>query len=212
MPEAPEIQSLSTRFVPAGRPSDRLAVVLHGLGDSWAGFTWMPGELNLPWLNYLLVNAPDAYEIGYSWYDIANPAPGVLRSRGLLNALFAELAEQGWESRNVLLFGFSQGCLMTIDFATRYAQPLAGIVGVSGYTFDLNAIAAEMTPQAREQAWLMTHGSHDELLPVSRTRAQVERLRSHGLQVEWHEFAKAHTIDPYDELPLFRSWIDARWA
>ena len=25
--------------------------------------------MNLPWLNYLLVNAPDKYYGGYSWFD-----------------------------------------------------------------------------------------------------------------------------------------------
>ena len=34
--------------------------MLHGLGDSIEGYRWMPEALDLPWLNYLLVNAPDA--------------------------------------------------------------------------------------------------------------------------------------------------------
>ena len=41
--------------------------------------------MNLPWLNYLLVNAPDEYYGGYSWYDfIGEITPGVQRSRELL--------------------------------------------------------------------------------------------------------------------------------
>jgi len=51
--------------------SKRLLIMLHGLGDSIAGYGWMPEALNLPWLNYLLVNAPDSYYGGYSWYDFA---------------------------------------------------------------------------------------------------------------------------------------------
>ena len=34
-------------------------IVLHGLGDSMEGYRWLPEALQLPWLNYLLVNAPD---------------------------------------------------------------------------------------------------------------------------------------------------------
>ena len=53
---------LVTELVPAREPdSRRLMVVLHGLGDSMDGYRWMPQELDLPWLNYLLVNAPDDY-------------------------------------------------------------------------------------------------------------------------------------------------------
>jgi len=211
MPAAPTITALESRFFPAEQASGRLMVVLHGLGDSMAGFYWMPQMLRLPWLNYLLVNAPHPYVIGYAWYDIEDPAPGVLEGRGLLRRLFAELAAQGWASTDTVLFGFSQGCLMSLDFALRYQEPLAGIVGVSGYAFGLERLPAELAPRAREQAWLVTHGTYDELLPVARTHAQMEQLRALGIPVEWHEFPKAHTIDPDRELPLIRAWIAARW-
>ena len=45
-------------------------VMLHGLGDSIEGYRWWPEALGLPWLNHLLVNAPDDYYGGYSWFDI----------------------------------------------------------------------------------------------------------------------------------------------
>lgn len=211
MTQAPHITALDHRFIPAAQPSRRLMVVLHGLGDSMAGFFWMPGMLNLPAMNYLLVNAPNSYVMGYSWYDIDNPEPGVLKGRGLLNALFSELEAQGWGPEDVILFGFSQGCLMSIDFALRFAKPLAGIVGVSGYTFGLERLESEMHPQARAQAWLITHGTQDELLPVSRTRAQMETLKAAGIPLAWHEFPKTHTMDPEGEVPLIRQWAEARW-
>ena len=53
---------LTTELMPAAqRDSRRLMVVLHGLGDSMEGYRWLPSALRLPWLNYLLVNAPDEY-------------------------------------------------------------------------------------------------------------------------------------------------------
>ena len=41
------------------RNSRRLMILLHGLGDSMDGWRWFPEAMKLPWLNYLLVNAPD---------------------------------------------------------------------------------------------------------------------------------------------------------
>ncbi len=68
---------LDSEFFPAAKKSSRLMVILHGLGDSSAGFRWLPAALNLPWMNYLLVNAPDAYYGGFSWYDFAtDPTTG----------------------------------------------------------------------------------------------------------------------------------------
>src|ERR1044071_2637635 len=106
---------LQSELVPAAeRTSRRLMVVLHGLGDSMDGYRWLPAALRLPWLNYLLVNAPDSYYGGYSWYDYArNARPGVLRSRRMLFELLDHQCANGFPAEQTILFGFSQGSLMT---------------------------------------------------------------------------------------------------
>lgn len=207
----PPTRALESRFIPAQQASTRLAIVLHGLGDSMEGFAFLPQFLAIPWLNYLLVNAPNPYFTGYAWYDIDNPTPGILDSRQKLQALFAELDAAGSPTQDRILSGFSQGCLMSIDFALRYDKPLAGIIGISGYAAFMSRLATETTDQARKQAWLITHGTVDELLPVERTRAQMEQIRSVGVPLEWHEFHKGHTLDVEDEMPLIRDWIIKRW-
>src|SRR6266478_6253547 len=96
--------------------SRRLLIMLHGLGDSMEGFRWLPQALSLPWLNYLLVNAPDEYYGGYSWYDFAGDiAPGVERSSRLLLQLLEDQRAKGFASEQTILGGFSQGCLMSLE-------------------------------------------------------------------------------------------------
>jgi len=210
--DAPRVTGFEHLYVAAREPARRLVIVLHGLGDSIEGFLFLPGVLALPGVNYLLLNAPLEYFTGYAWYELEDPEPGILAGRAKLRALLDELRGQGWASRDLLLFGFSQGCLMAIDFALRYEHPLAGIVGISGYAAFLDQLDRELHPQARQQRWLITHGDEDELLPVGRTRAQMQRLIAAGVPVEWHEFPKAHTLDPERELPLVRDWIAARFG
>src|SRR5437660_9699927 len=103
---------LESEFISAKKHgSRRLMIMLHGLGDSTAGYRWLPEALNLPWLNYLLVNAPDAYYGGYSWYDFAGDlVPGVIRSRKLLFDVLDAQRDAGFPSAKTLLGGFSQGC------------------------------------------------------------------------------------------------------
>lgn len=200
---------LHAELVKARDPgSNRLMVVLHGLGDSMEGYRWMPGELRLPWLNCLLVNAPDEYYGGYSWYDIYGASgPGVARSRKLLFDLLDSLPAQGFPPAQMTVFGFSQGCLMTVEVAARYPQRLAGCVGVSGYVHEPERLVRELSSVAREQRLLMTHGTHDPLLPIDPVRQQVTLLRDAGLKITWKEFAKEHTIAGEAELGLIRDFV-----
>ena len=83
---------LHSEFIPAAvKDSRAVMVMLHGLGDSIEGYRWLPEAMNLPWLNYLLVNAPDEYYGGYSWFNLDDQKPGVVRSRKLLFALLDDL-------------------------------------------------------------------------------------------------------------------------
>ena len=77
---------LETELIPATQPIEpRLMIVLHGLGDSMEGYRWLPEVMNLPWLSYLLVNAPDPYFTGFAWYELEdNSGVGIERSRKLL--------------------------------------------------------------------------------------------------------------------------------
>src|SRR5439155_11821011 len=109
--------------------SHRLMIMLHGLGDSLEGYRWFPEAINLPWLNYLLVNAPDEYYGGYSWYDFAGDmAAGVQRSSRLLFDLLDAQSAKVVPSDQIILGGFSQGCLMSLEVGLRYPRKLAGLL------------------------------------------------------------------------------------
>jgi phospholipase/carboxylesterase len=203
---------LETELLPAAdRASRRLMIVLHGLGDSMDGYRWLPDALGLPWLNYLLVNAPDEYYGGWSWFDFAHdPVPGILRSRKALTALLDAQRAAGFPSEQTTLFGFSQGCLMTLDVGLRYPHRLAGLVGISGWVHDPDALLAEAPPIAFEQRVLITHGTDDTMVPFAPVREQVNQLKAEGLHIEWHEFVKGHTIAGEDELAVIRDFLKSR--
>jgi len=183
-------------------------LVMHGLGDSIAGFRWLPEAMALPWLNVLLVNAPDRYYEGYSWYDFGrDPEPGILRSRKLLFALLDELRGKGFPSEQTIVSGFSQGCLMTWEAGLRYPHRLAGLVGISGYAHNEKHALSELSTVAREQHFLITHGTADPMIPFDTVKKQVEMFKEAGLKIEWHEFDKGHTIAGEEELAVIRDFV-----
>ena len=203
------IAMLISELIPATEKNSRhLMIVLHGLGDSMDGYRWLPDAMSLPWMNYLLVNAPDDYFGGYSWYDFpGDAAPGVARSTRLLGELLDAQRERGFPTGQTVMFGFSQGCLMTIEVGLRYPHRFAGLVGVSGYAHDLDRLLREKSLVAGEQRLLLTHGLHDPLIPIAPVREQVRRLKQAGLHIEWTEFAKDHTIAGTEELEVIRSFV-----
>ena len=187
-------------------------LVLHGLGDSPEGYRWLPEAMQLPWLNYLLVTAPDAYYGGFSWYDIYNnPTPGVERSRQLLFALLDDLRQRQFEAGQIICFGFSQGCLMSIEVGARYPARLAGIVGISGYVHQPEKLVQELSPVATQQRFLLTHGTHDPLIQIEQVRPQITLLKNVGLQIDWREFRKEHTIAGETELAVIREFVKSSY-
>lgn len=205
---------LHAEFIPAPQTdSRRLFVVLHGLGDSPAGWRWLPGALNLPWLNYLLVQAPDEYYGGYSWFDYPGDIiPGIHRSRQLLVDLLDDLRAKNFPADQITLGGFSQGCLMSLETGLHYPHRLAGIVGLSGWVFEIEQLIRDLTPAAKSQRLLVTHGHYDPLLPFAEAQQQVRQLQAAGLNVAWHEFPKEHTIHGEEEIAVIREFVRAGYA
>jgi len=205
---------LHAEFIPAAqKDSRRLFVVLHGLGDSPAGWRWLPGALDLPWLNYLLVQAPDQYYGGYSWFDYPGDiVPGIHRSRKLLFELLNDLRAKNFPADQITLGGFSQGCLMSLETGLHYPHRFAGIVGLSGWVFEIEKLIRDLTPVAKSQRLLITHGQYDPLLPFAEAQKQVRQLQAAGLDVAWHEFPKEHTIHGEAEIAVIREFVRAGYA
>ncbi|HAV61698.1 MAG TPA: hypothetical protein DCY13_04950 [Verrucomicrobiales bacterium] len=195
--------------VTANEDTTHLMIVLHGLGDSMEGYRWLPGVMNIPGLNCLLVNAPDEYYGGFSWfpYPPDNIDAEVKRSGELLFKLLDEQRERGFVPENIFLFGFSQGCLMSVEVGLRYPHRLAGIIGISGWAHKPPRLLAEQSPAAKEQRFLITHGTMDPLLPLPMVKACFDELSAGGINIDWRVFPKEHTIYGESEMQAIREFV-----
>jgi phospholipase/carboxylesterase len=202
---------LDYHLIPAAdRSSERLLLMMHGLGDSHAGYLWMPEVLRLPWLNYALPNAPDDYYGGYAWFDIyGDMLPGVRRSREQLFELLDSLRDRGWPTEQTVIGGFSQGGLMALEVGLRYPHRFAGVLSISGLVCQPDKLIQELSPVARQQRLLATHGTLDPILPFAVSQRQIRQLQDAGLSIAWHEFRKEHTIAGEEEVRLIRDFIVA---
>jgi phospholipase/carboxylesterase len=99
---------------------------------------------------------------------------------------------------------------MTIDVGFRYPHRLAALVGISGYVWEPEVLLQELSPVAREQSMLFTHGTRDPLVPCDQVRLQVQKLKAAGLAIDWMEFDKVHTVAGEAELSVIRQFLNQR--
>ncbi len=191
----------------------RWVLMLHGLGDSKEGWKPVVRELDLPDTGWIFAQAPDPFHGGWSWFDPVLPDPRpdpvqVARSAGRIGDLLDHLeATRGIRREDLVLAGFSQGCLMTLEVALTADRPFAGVVGISGWIHRLEAFPGAFGAAADRQRILMTHGTADQVIPIELTRPQVSRLQGLGLDLTWREYAKGHTVDPEEELADIRAFL-----
>lgn len=207
-----KIADLNVEFIPSReKPAKGTMIALHGLGDCKESYRWLPEALGFPFLNYMLVDAPDRYFDGYSWFNIDDELEDpitIARSRELLFKFLDELNRSGYPTERTVLFGFSQGCLMSWEVGIRYPKVLGGIIGISGWASMKSGTVDCVSDTSRAQRFLITHGVYDPLLPVEKVRQQIADLKRKGLQIEYHELPKEHTILGDVEIPLYKSFIE----
>jgi phospholipase/carboxylesterase len=190
-------------------------LVLHGLGDSMAGWKPVVPMLGLPQVGFIVANAPIEYFGGWSWFDIhpdmSIDDDHVRASRARLAELIAHLLETlRIPSGRLFLCGFSQGCVMVVDAALRARAAYAGVVGISGFVALPDEYPAAFGSAIAAQRLLVTHGRFDGMIPIAYPRSQFARLRSLGATIDWREYDKEHTLDPVRELADIRAFLTSR--
>ena len=102
----------------------------------------------------------------------------------VIDAFIGELlAEFGLADDRLALFGFSQGCMMSLHVGLRRRAACAGILGYSGML-----LAAPDFPAAvAGPPVLLVHGEADEVVPVACLAQAESALKRAGVEVEAHK-------------------------
>lgn len=198
---------LNNIFIQSKVKSNKLLIILHGRGDSSQGFTFLPSYLNLEDMNYLLLDAPYDYFGGKSWYDLPpNQKEGIVYSSKILTNILDRLFQDKFTPENTILFGFSQGSLLTFEFGTRYKKALAGYIAISGYIYDEKSILQDINKDVLNSSWLCTHGTLDAVLPYDISKKQIEFLQKNNFSIDFKTYEKEHTIDE-QEIVMIKNFI-----
>ena len=179
-----------------------LVVVLHGRGADANDLADIAPAIDGPGgYRFLFPNAPRQWEaapgmtFGYTWFDGWPPVGETFaQSRELVLEFLDGAVERFPTPRGkVVLAGFSQGALMSLDVGFRTKQPIAGIVAMSGALHE-----ADLPPliEHKDRRVLIVHGTADDVIPVLAARRARRVLEDHGIEPEYHEFPMGHFVTP----------------
>ncbi|APX11660.1 alpha/beta hydrolase [Tateyamaria omphalii] len=204
-----------TRVLQAGRVEPQsgelrsIVVFLHGYGANGADLLGLADPLaeHLPDTLFVAPDAPEAIDMmpgAYQWFPIPwiDGSSEEEAERGLraaaedLNAfLDALMVDEDVLPEQVVLFGFSQGTMMSLHVAPRREDPVAGIIAFSGRLLNPEVLADEVVSRP---PILLIHGDQDDVVPPQSLPQAAEALQGAGWKDVYAHVMKgtAHGIAP----------------
>lgn len=191
--------------VPSGRPeTDTLptVIMIHGRGADMHDLAELAPMLDptiATGCRFVFPNAPKPFEaypgmsFGWTWFEGWPPQhESIVESRGTMLHFIDELLDRyPTPEGKLVVAGFSQGALMSLDAGLRTKKRLAGVIAMSGglYEADLPDLS-----QHRDLPVLIAHGTDDDVVPVTYARRARRVLEEAGIAVDYHEFPMAHQV------------------
>ena len=190
------------RVDPEGREAEALPLIIaiHGRGADASDLAPLAGELEPGAYRWILPQGPREVPLGpgytgWAWYDLGErQRDTVVESRDRLTSFVAAVLDQfGLLKDQVLVTGFSQGGVMTLQVGLTSPDPFAGLAVMSGY-IPASETLQPVLPERQDRSVLMVHGVYDQVLEIDRARQAKALLEGAGLRPEYHEFPMDHEI------------------
>ncbi|MEP1519812.1 MULTISPECIES: alpha/beta fold hydrolase [Ascidiaceihabitans] len=181
----------SERREPVSGDVRSVVVFVHGYGANGADLLGLADPLgeHLPDTLFIAPDAPEqipGMPNGYQWFPIPwiDGSSEEEAERGLLAAaddfnafLDALMVDEDVMPEQVVLFGFSQGTMMSLHVAPRREDEVAGIVAFSGRLLRPELLADEVV---NRPPVLLVHGDIDDVVPPQSLQEAAETLQEAG--------------------------------
>jgi phospholipase/carboxylesterase len=189
--------------------ADAAFVLLHGYGAPGDDLVSLADELVARCGRPLRVIVPAAPIVrsgsGRAWYEIESrdAMTQAARAREAIEGVITTLGERGVPSERVIVGGFSQGGILSIETAVDGHARLAGIAVLSGRSLPHDDAAYGAL---RDLPVFQAHGRSDARIAFAEGEAFRETALRSGARVEPLVFEGGHTIPPEVVVGL-AAWI-----
>ena len=186
-------------------------IMLHGYGsdanDLFSFASELPEEL-------FIISAQAPYPLppyGNAWYAINfDSVQGkfsddfqAIESRNKIVRFIDEVVENyPVDPDNISLLGFSQGTILSYAVALSYPERVKNVIALSGYINPEIIEKDYKTKDFSKRAIYASHGTQDQVIPVSWARKSPEILKSLGIDHTYSEFPVGHGVAPQNLLEV----------
>ena len=151
------------------------AVILcHGYGGDGKDISILASywKFHLPDTIFICPNAPEkcaASPSGFQWFDLMDQTPDQILSKSIiaeirLNKLIDEVKEKNDLSANeIVLGGFSQGCMISLQTGIKRKDKINSIVGFSGKIINTEHLSKNIISRPNV---LLMHGDKDQVVTI----------------------------------------------
>ena len=193
-----ELKNLSNKYT-------KLVFILHGYGadakDLQSIATYW--QRFLPEAYFCLPNAPNICQInssGFEWFDLMQTDEKKIVEESLTSLKKLEklidnkLETLNLKSKDLFMVGFSQGTMVSIQYAISQKKEIAGVLGYSGKIFDYDLFVKKLASKPRIK---FLHGNIDEIVPVEEMYKAVDFLKLNKFNVDHKVYENlGHSISP----------------
>ena len=204
------------------RPKPSHSVIwLHGLGADGNDFVPIVQELSLPPLGirFVFPHAPmrpvtiNGGFVMRAWYDIAyqdlalkEDETGLRQSQKSIEELIAREESRGVPANRIVIAGFSQGGVISLQTGLRQPKRLGGIMSLSAYLPLAAKVTNERNAANNDVPIFLGHGIADNIVPLPLGVASRDQLIKLGYGVDWHQYPMMHSVCA-EELEDISAWL-----
>jgi phospholipase/carboxylesterase len=222
-PAAPDWGGLDVAKVGRMRDDERggtAIVLLHGWGAGGRDLVPLAEELARGRSRFFVPAAPLVEGTGRAWWHLdadrpAHAVDGVMpegyqprrqvgAARRAVQTILRTIRSR-YAPDSLVLGGFSQGAMLSLDVALAADPPVDRVAALSGSLL-ADSLEGLRAPRAQRPPIFMSHGRMDGLLPFQGSERAKRTLEQRGFAVAWHPFDGGHEI-PADVVEHLKTFV-----